>query len=41
MVLPPDDMPISKMSGGERRRVALSVALLENPICCCSMNRQT
>ena len=31
MVLPPDDMPISKLSGGERRRVALSVALLEKP----------
>jgi ATP-binding cassette ChvD family protein len=31
MVLPPDDMPINKMSGGERRRVALSVALLEKP----------
>ncbi len=31
MVLPPDDAPISQLSGGERRRVALSIALLEKP----------
>ncbi|MDD5134700.1 MAG: energy-dependent translational throttle protein EttA [Phycisphaerae bacterium] len=31
MVLPPDDMPVSKLSGGERRRVAISIALLEKP----------
>ncbi len=31
MVLPPDDFPISQLSGGERRRVALCMALLEKP----------
>ena len=31
MVLPPDDAPIRRLSGGERRRVALSMALLEKP----------
>ncbi len=31
MVLPPDDMSVSKLSGGERRRVALCMALLEKP----------
>ncbi len=31
MVLPPDDAPISRLSGGERRRVALCMALLEKP----------
>ncbi len=31
MVLPPDDTPIKQLSGGERRRVALSMALLEKP----------
>ena len=31
MVLPPDDAIISVLSGGERRRVALSIALLEKP----------
>ncbi|MFP4354418.1 MAG: energy-dependent translational throttle protein EttA [Phycisphaerae bacterium] len=31
MVLPPDDMPVSVLSGGERRRVALCMALLEKP----------
>ncbi|MCE5186717.1 MAG: energy-dependent translational throttle protein EttA [Planctomycetaceae bacterium] len=31
MVLPADDMPIKILSGGERRRVALSMALLEKP----------
>ncbi|MCK5565746.1 MAG: energy-dependent translational throttle protein EttA, partial [Planctomycetes bacterium] len=31
MVLPPDDAPISILSGGERRRVALCMALLEKP----------
>ncbi len=31
MVLPPDDTPVSRLSGGERRRVALCVALLEKP----------
>lgn len=31
MVLPPDDAIISRLSGGERRRVALSMALLEKP----------
>lgn len=31
MVLPPDDAPVSRLSGGERRRVALCTALLEKP----------
>ncbi|MCK5000958.1 MAG: ATP-binding cassette domain-containing protein, partial [Anaerohalosphaera sp.] len=31
MVLPPDDSPIKQLSGGERRRVALCMALLEKP----------
>ncbi|MCI0498124.1 MAG: energy-dependent translational throttle protein EttA [Planctomycetales bacterium] len=31
MVLPPDDAPIRQLSGGERRRVALCMALLEKP----------
>ena len=31
MVLPPDDTPVSQLSGGERRRVALCMALLEKP----------
>ena len=29
MVLPPDDAPVGRLSGGERRRVALCMALLE------------
>ncbi|MGD0900028.1 MAG: energy-dependent translational throttle protein EttA, partial [Thermoguttaceae bacterium] len=31
LVLPPDDAPIRLLSGGERRRVALAMALLEKP----------
>ncbi len=31
LVLPPDDMDVTKLSGGERRRVALCKALLEKP----------
>ena len=31
MVLPDDDMLVSQLSGGERRRVALCMALLEKP----------
>ena len=31
LVLPPDDAPVAQLSGGERRRVALAMALLEKP----------
>ena len=31
LVLPPDDMPVRTLSGGERRRVALCKVLLEKP----------
>ncbi len=31
LVLPPDEMPVKLLSGGERRRVALCMALLEKP----------
>ncbi|MGA2032044.1 MAG: energy-dependent translational throttle protein EttA, partial [Thermoguttaceae bacterium] len=31
LVLPPDDAPVERLSGGERRRVALAMALLEKP----------
>ena len=31
LVLPPDDMPVKLLSGGERRRVALCMALLDKP----------
>ena len=31
MVLPPDDALVNRLSGGERRRVALCMALLEKP----------
>src|SRR5208337_987985 len=31
LVLPPDDAPTRQLSGGERRRVALCMALLEKP----------
>ncbi|MBX7244995.1 MAG: energy-dependent translational throttle protein EttA [Candidatus Sumerlaeaceae bacterium] len=31
LVLPPDDMDVTKLSGGERRRVALAKVLLEKP----------
>jgi ATP-binding cassette ChvD family protein len=31
LVLPPDDAPLRLLSGGERRRVALCMALLEQP----------
>ena len=31
LVLPPDDTPVCQLSGGERRRVAICMALLEKP----------
>jgi ATP-binding cassette ChvD family protein len=31
LVLPPDDTPVKQLSGGERRRVALCMAMLEKP----------
>ena len=37
---PPPDTEVSKLSGGEARRVALARLLLQNRICYCSMSRQ-
>ncbi len=31
LVLPPDDAPVKRLSGGERKRVAICMALLEKP----------
>ena len=38
---PPDDAEVEKLSGGERRRVALCRLLLERRNCCCSTSRPT
>ena len=38
---PPADADVTKLSGGEKRRVALCRLLLESPTCCCSTNRRT
>ena len=39
--LPPADADVTKLSGGERRRVALCRLLLSSPTCCCSTSRPT
>ena len=38
---PPGDADVTKLSGGERRRVALCRLLLHSPTCCCSTSRPT
>ena len=38
---PPGDADVTKLSGGERRRVALAACCYKSPICCCSTSRQT
>ena len=41
LVLPPDDAPVRQLSGGERRRVALGMALWRSPTCCSWTSRPT
>ncbi len=38
---PPADADVDKLSGGEKRRVALCRLLLRSPTCCCSTSRPT
>ncbi len=39
--VPDGKADVSKLSGGEKRRVALCALLLGHPICCCWMSQQT
>ena len=39
--LPPPRSAVTRLSGGERRRVALCRLMLQAPICCCSTSRPT
>jgi len=38
---PPDDADVTKLSGGERRRVALCACCWSSRNCCCSTNQRT
>ena len=38
---PPDDADVTKLSGGERRRVALCSCCSTSPTCCCWTSRPT
>jgi ATPase subunit of ABC transporter with duplicated ATPase domains len=38
---PPAESPVTNLSGGERRRVALCRCCSRSPTCCCSTSRPT
>jgi ATPase subunit of ABC transporter with duplicated ATPase domains len=41
LACPPKDADVTKLSGGERRRIALCRCCCRSRICCCSTNRPT